>query len=99
MDMNRLLHVLLLAILFGPQVGTILVPHEGVCQETSDCCPPGAVCDVNCVSCACCSKLTNFSSIAALGPTTVVSDPATTGPGSIALPLFPTEILHVPKSV
>lgn len=98
--MSRLLHVLLLAVLLGPQVGPILVTHEDVCQEASDCCPPGGVCDVNCVTCPCCmGRLTNFSSIVALDPITVASGSATIGPGSVALPLLSTEILHVPKSV
>ena len=98
--MKRLLHIVLLALFLGPQVGTILVPREGVCQETDDCCPPGGVCNVNCVTCACCmSRPTNCSSVVTLDPIAGASSPAMTLAGSVSLPLFSTEILHVPKSV
>jgi hypothetical protein len=100
MVMNRLLRILLLAVLLGPQVGTFLAPPEVFCEETSDCCTPDGVCDVDCVVCAFCvsriPSLTPSISVESIG-----AHPGATNTAASAapLPLHPKDILHVPKSL
>ena len=96
--MTRLLCILLVALLLGPQVGTIFVPADE-CQEERACGGPDGECDVNCVTCACCRGRalgsTNLVSLEPAGPRKESPRPFAS---AIVLPVFPTEILHVPKS-
>ena len=99
--MRRLLRVLLMTALLGSQVGTVLVSSDVVCQEAPDCCPHGSVCDVNCVACACCPGHSSSITSPAIMLEFVGVPPAPAGSSasSAVLPLFSTDILHVPKSV
>lgn len=99
--MHPLVRVLLVALLLGSQVGTVLLSSEVACQEASDCCPHGSVCDVSCDACACCpghSSSTTSSSIL-LEFVGVPPAPANCVASDAVLPLFSKDILHVPKSV
>ena len=95
----RLLRVLAMALLLGPQVGTVLVPTEALCEESRDCCAPDEGCDVSCVVCACCPGR-SLSSTPSVSLEPVDSQVGSSGPlaATVALPLLPTDILHVPKS-
>ena len=99
--MRRVLRVLLMMVLLGFQVGTVLVSSEVLCQEGSGCCPPEGACNVNCVACACCpghsSSITSFAIM--LESIDVPPVPTNSAASSAVLPLFSTDILHVPKSV
>lgn len=99
--MHRLLRVLLMALLLGTQVGTTHVPPDAACQDASDCCPRENVCDVNCLACACCPGQASSVTSAPIMIEFVGVPPAPANcAASIAvLPLFSTDILHVPKSV
>ena len=99
--MHSLVRALLVALLLGSQVGTVLVSPEVACQEASDCCPHGNVCDASCVACACCpghSSSTTSSAIM-LEFAGVPPAPANSVASDAVLALFSTDILHVPKSV
>ena len=99
--MRRVLRVLLMTVLLGSQVGTVFVSSEVLCQEGSGCCSPEGTCNANCVACACCpghaSSIT--SSVIMLEFIDIPPVPTSSAAGTAVLPLFSTDILHVPKSV
>jgi hypothetical protein len=99
--MRRLLGVLVMALLLGSQVGTVLVSSEAHCLQAAGCCTPGDPCDASCVACACCpGQFSSFaSSVILLEFVGVPLAPASSTASSVVLPLFSTDILHVPKSV
>ena len=98
--MTRLLRILLVAVLLGPQVGTLFVPHEAACQEAADCCTPDGGCDVSCVTCACCAtRPSSFPTSVTVAPVHASTRTAAPVAGAVSLPLRSTDILHVPKSV
>ena len=90
-----------MALLLGTQVGTVHVPPDAVCQDAADCCPREGVCDVTCLACACCpGQATSITSSAIMIEFVGVPPAPANSAASIAvLPLFSTDILHVPKSV
>lgn len=90
-----------MALLLGAQVGTVLASTDAACQEAADCCPHDSVCDVNCLACACCPGLSSSitSSVIMLEFVGVPPAPASSAASIAVLPLFSTDILHVPKSV
>jgi len=98
--MIRLVHVVLVALLIGPQVAGRFLPSFASCEETRDCCAPDGACDENCVACPCCASpapvvLPTFSAGAVDAPARF----ARATSGATALPVLPTDILHVPKSL
>lgn len=99
--MNRLLRVLLLAVLLGPPVSHALQPFADVCaEERQDCCGPNGVCDVYCVSCACCTGRTVEFASCTFGEDSV-GPPARSAPALFEVPPSapPSDILHIPESV
>jgi hypothetical protein len=100
MIMARLLRILVVAMLVGPQVAELVLPSVASCEDGHHCCSPDGTCDATLVVCPCCATTapivtSTFSAESADAPTGRVG----TNPGSAALPLLPTEILHVPKSL
>lgn len=100
MLMVRMFRILLAALLLGPIAAEILLPSVVSCAETGDCCAPDGACDHSGVVCPCCaipgpSVEPPFSAEAADVP----AGPTGTTPGTAELPLLPTDILHVPKSL
>jgi hypothetical protein len=98
--MIRLVRVVLVALLIGPQAAKVLLPPFASCEERRDCCAPDGACDASCVTCPCCaspapSVLSTFSA----GPVNVPAGFARATPDATVLPVLPTEILHVPKSL
>lgn len=97
--MIRLTRILLIALLIGPQVGTVVFPVDALCQEERDCCDPEGVCDVSCVQCVCCASrvptLTSASSIGLFAA--VFGTPAVAATAAPPQPT-PRDILHVPKT-
>ena len=100
MTMARLLRILLVAVLVGPRVAELALPAVASCEDGHHCCSPDGTCDATAVVCPCCA------SIAPIATSTLSDEPAgaPTGrvgihPGAAELPLLPTEILHVPKSL
>lgn len=97
--MNRLIGILLLGLLLGPQVGTMFVPAAVPGQESRDCCAPDRDCDVNCVACACGSnRALGFITLVSLEPVDPQLGSSIPVAAALDLPLLPTDILHVPKS-
>lgn len=96
--MTRLIPVLLVTLLIGAQVEAVVGPHEVLCQETSDCCTPEGVCDVDCVACACCATHPGFACFVTADPIRTTPGEATPASRALTLPLVPTEVLHVPKA-
>ena len=100
MTMARLLRILLVATLVGPQVAELVLPVVASCEEGHHCCSPGGTCDATLVVCPCCTTpapivTSTFSAESANAPMGRVG----TNPGTVALPLLPTESPHVPKSL
>jgi len=98
--MIRLVRVVLVALLIGPQaVGTFL-PSFASCEETRNCCAPDGACDADCVACPCCaSPAPIVHSTFSAGAMDAPMGFARATSGATALPLLPTDILHVPKSL
>jgi hypothetical protein len=100
MTMTRLTHILFVALLLGPPVGTRLAPTEAGCEQARDCCAPDGTCDDSCVACPCCpGPAPNVAASVEAGPLAAPPGPATPAPGAAVLPLLSTDILHIPKSL
>ena len=98
--MSRLVRILLIALLLGPQVAEILPPPAAACGETRGCCGPDGACDASCVACPCCANpAPGVTSAIPAGAPGGPAGPAGTTQGAAALPLLPTDILHVPRSL
>jgi hypothetical protein len=98
--MRRVLSILLVAILSGSMAGEVILPPVDPCQQASDCCAPDAGCDENCVVCLRCANHTpSVMAFFSTDPVVVPVSSAATTPGALALPLLPTDILHVPRSL
>jgi hypothetical protein len=93
----RLARILLLALLLGSQVGSVILPEEVFCQENERCGHGG--CDVCCVTCPCCAaRPLSAATTISLEPVGMRAESPGAGLDALVLPLFATDILHVPKS-
>lgn len=100
MIMVRILHLLFLALLLGPPVGTWLAPADARCEQSSDCCAPDGTCDDSCAVCPCCAgPAPNVTASVEARPLAAPPGPAAPAPGAAVLPLLSTDILHIPKSL
>jgi hypothetical protein len=96
---SRLLRILFLALFLGPQLGELLLPAEGFCDERAGCCTPDGVCHESCMQCSCCAnRMTNLPADSADDPLSSPPRQATIAPIAAPLSPPPTDILHVPKS-
>ena len=97
---NRLLRILLMAALLGPQFVEITTPREAFCEETEDCCTPDGACQATCPQCACCASRSTTPTALVLSED-LESPQAQLSVFGSAAPLSPppTDILHVPKSI
>lgn len=97
MAMNRLLRILFLALLLGPQFVQMTLPVIDRCEESRDCCARGA-CDAACPQCPCCIERALGTAVS-LAPMLRLAPPAEEAPQPIhcCQSPGPTEILHVPK--
>ena len=98
MAMSRVLHILLLVLVLGPQFGavTLSVTHE--CEETRDCCGGGA-CDDLCPQCPCCVERAPAAAVALIAlPLVAPPTEAPRQPVQLPQPPRPADILHVPKT-
>jgi len=98
--MKRLVPILLIALIAGPQLGYVLAPDRDVCaEERQDCCGPEDACGASCVVCGCCdARPLGFP-----GPGLTVDFDrplVPTSVASVAIPSSapPSDILHIPKS-
>lgn len=97
--MLRVIHILLLVLLVGAQVGSAALPLTAPCETCQDGCTPSDVCGADCLLCAaCCSGVTGslVPPICMLAPMPI----AGAMPPERVLSLSPhhTEILHIPES-
>lgn len=96
----RALHILSLVLFLCLQAGSLALPVQSICEQTSGCCTPEPGCDESCAHCWCCATRT-----VSLTPV-MTAKPADTPLARAAVlatvsppPPPPTDILHVPKSV
>lgn len=99
MVVNRLIRMLCLALFLGAQSVAVVLPAASSCEEKQDCCAPNAVCDVDCVQCACCAvRVSDVAVSLTVKPLDSPPLPATMAARSAPLPPPPGDILHVPKA-
>ena len=98
MRMNRLLRILLLVFLLGPQLSEMTVLVIDQCEESSECCAEGPS-DVACLQCPCCFTGTPGTTVWA-ATLTPFAPPAGEAlePTHCCLPPSPADILHIPES-
>ena len=97
--MNRVLCALLVAVLAGSMAGEVVLTPADPCQETRDCCDPDAACDETCVVCLRCpNHVPSVAAFFSVEPLIFPVSSTEAAAGALALPLLPTDILHVPRS-
>ena len=98
MRMNRLLRILLLVFLLGPQLSEMTVLVLEHCEESADCCAEGPD-DAACLQCSCCFTGAPGTAVLAVAPSPF-SPPAgeAVEPTHFCPPPSSADILHVPKS-
>lgn len=95
----RILHMVLLLVFLGPQVGPILSFPDPYCEDTGEACAPDEACTTACAMCACCvTRLSTAVTVAEFEPLNPPVDEACTAAVAVPPSPPPADILHVPKS-
>ena len=97
--MLRVIHILLLVLLVGAQVGSTTLLLSAPCETCQDCCVPGGDSGADCIRCdACCAGVAaNLVTPAVLHAPMPLAG-AMSLEGTLSLPPGFTEILHIPES-